>query len=68
MEIYLLRCPICGKMFKCFPKTSINGLQFITDYGDNITNYCINCKQRIKSQVIKTEDWISNLVFKVKGN
>lgn len=60
--MYLIKCPICGKIFKC---TKVQD-KYITDYGDDITTLCLCGKER-EPIVIKTEPWIAELVFKIKG-
>lgn len=65
---YLLKCPKCGKIYKCFGKVTVKGLKYITDYGDDVTNVCLCCKKEVTHDVIHTEDWIATLLFKVKGN
>lgn len=36
---YIVKCPICSKLYKCY----YNG-KYITDFGDDVTNYCIYVK------------------------
>lgn len=60
---YIVKYPICSKLYKCY----YNG-KYITDFGDDVTNYCIMCKNKITPIVIRTTDWIADLVFKIKGN
>ena len=57
--MYLLCCNTCGKMYKATKQ----GNNYITDFGD-IMNTCM-CGGDIT--VIKTFDWIADLVFKIKG-
>lgn len=65
---YIVQCPICGQMYKTEGKPSVKGLQYITDYNDNVTNHCLKCDNKITPKVIKTEDWIADMVFKIKGS
>jgi hypothetical protein len=65
---YLVKCPHCNQIYKCEGQVSVKGLQYITDYNDNVTEKCLVCEQKMQPEVIKTEDWIANLFFKVKGN
>ena len=66
--MYLIQCHHCGKIYKATGRPSVKGLQYITDYNDNVTNKCIVCKKEMEPIVMKTQDWIANLVFTVKGN
>lgn len=84
MNCLLVKCPHCKKIYKaiCEPLKSENTriLKVATDFGDifdiNITKLpyttkCLNCNNTIElkySTAIKTEDWIANLFFTVKGN
>lgn len=65
---YIVNCPKCGQVYKCTGIQTIKGLRYITDYNDDITETCIKCKQKITPQVMQTEDWIADLVFKIKGH
>ena len=65
---YIIQCPECGQMYKTDGKPTVKGLRYITDYNDDVTEKCVVCKKKIKPSVIKTEDWIADLVFKIKGN
>lgn len=70
MDKYILSCQNCGKMFKCDKE---NDHTYITDYGDVFSpdkygNYtCISCKGEMDPLVIRTQDWIANMVFTIKG-
>ena len=57
--MYLLCCNICGKMYKA----KRHGNKFITDFGDVIDS----CLCGGGFTIIKTDDWIADLVFKIKG-
>jgi transcription elongation factor Elf1 len=60
---YLIQCPACGQLYKTDKKEN----RYITDYNDDITDHCIKCKNTITPNVIMTEDWIADMVFKIKG-
>lgn len=65
---YLTKCPKCGQIYKC--KATVqedNKIHYLTDYGDDITDTCIICKKAIKPLVMRTDAWIADLVFTVKG-
>lgn len=70
MDKFILNCTNCGQMFKC-DKT--NDHTYTTDYGDiltpdkygNITCPC--CKKEMNPLVIRTSDWIADMVFTIKG-
>ena len=64
---YILQCPNCGKMFKCEGHVSVNGLQYITDFNDNVTNYCVCCHSKMTPKIMQTQPWIADCVFTVKG-
>lgn len=64
MDNYLLRCPKCGKIYKCTKQNN----KYITDFGDDVTNKCISCNTAMNPIIILTTDWIAELLFKVKGN
>ena len=57
--MYLIRCNNCGKIYKSYDKIH-------TDYGNNIKQSCPNCKHK-QLNVMDTDDWIGDLVFKIKG-
>lgn len=63
--VYILKCTNCGTLFKCLKKQNEN---FITDFGDVLNNTCMHCHHKLSSRIIKTEDWIADLIFRVKGN
>ena len=65
---YIVRCPKCGRMYKTTGKLTSKGLRYITDYNDDVTENCIICKHKITPIVMETDDWIADLVFKIKGN
>ena len=65
--IFLIKCPECGQIYKCKGVPTVKGLRYITDYNDDVTNICIRCKNDITPQVIKTEEWVAEMVFKIKG-
>lgn len=65
---YIIKCPHCNKMYKCDGRVSVKGLQYITDYNDNVTDNCLVCGKKMKPDIIRTADWIAELVFKIKGN
>lgn len=52
--MYLIQCPHCGKIYKATGRPSVKGLQYITDYNDNVTNKCIVCKKEMEPIVMKT--------------
>lgn len=58
--MYLIRCNNCGKIYKSYDKVH-------TDYGDNIKKSCLKCKCK-QLDTIEVEDWICDLIFKVKGS
>lgn len=58
--MYLLRCKNCGKIYKAIKEQD----GFITDFGDKLTN----CFCNGDFDIIQTEYWIADLVFKIKGN
>ena len=62
MDVYILKCCKCGQIYKA---TSKNG-KLVTDCGDDITDCCVKCKCADR-KMIKTDDWIADLVFKIKG-
>lgn len=84
MNYLLIKCPHCKKIYKveCRPLSSENVriLRLVTDFGDifdvNISaqpyiTKCLSCDNTIElnsANSIKTEDWIANLFFTVKGN
>lgn len=61
---YIIVCPACGKMYKCRKQDE----QYFTDYNDNVTDHCVICKNKINPKILHTQDWIVDLVFKIKGN
>lgn len=63
--LYILRCPRCETLFKC--AKTLEG-EFITDFGDKLKNNCIHCNNPLDKKIMQTDDWIANLIFKVKGN
>ena len=60
---YIIKCSECGKMFK----TEKKGNKYVTDYNDEIKDKCLSCGKKIEPVIMETEDWIANLVFKIKG-
>ena len=54
-------------MFKCEGHVSVNGLQYITDFNDNVTNYCVCCHSKMTPKIMQTQPWIAHCVFTVKG-
>lgn len=74
MDNYIIKCEHCGKMFKITDtKPNPYGRIFITDYGDKFIPHkdkyiCINCKKEFIPHILKTDNWIADLVFKIKGN
>lgn len=84
MNYFLIKCPHCQKIYKveCRPLLSddVRVLKLSTDFGDILdiditsmpnTTKCLSCKHQIaldSKNAIKTDDWIANLFFKVKGN
>lgn len=76
MNNLLIKCPHCGTIYK-ITKTDRENEYLITDFGDKIKlnietaeSKCIKCNNSIQvlDNSIITEDWIANLLFKVKGN
>ena len=70
MNNYILRCEKCGKMFKAHTLQQINGQNvYITDYNDKLQDHsnCVICKQNTTYKVLKTQSWIADLVFTIKG-
>lgn len=63
MDIYLVKCQNCGKIFKAHKE----GNELITDFGDNITDKCLFCNAK-NSKILKTQDWVADQFFRVKGN
>lgn len=57
--MYILCCNKCGKMYKA---NKIKN-SYKTDYGDILDN----CFCGGDFTIIDTEDWIADLVFKIKG-
>lgn len=66
--IFLVQCPECGCVYKCKGVATVRGLRYITDYNDDITETCVCCKKKITPKAMITEDWIADLVFKIKGH
>lgn len=69
MNKYIVCCDKCNKMFKCDKKDNNT---YITDYGDVISNIngtytCISCNNEMNPTIMKTQDWIANKVFTIKG-
>ena len=70
-NLYNIRCPKCGKIFKT--KLHKNGYE--TDFGDllrvrgNII-HCLKCEKSfsVTENRIVTEEWIADMIFKIKGN
>lgn len=58
--MYILCCQECGKMYKA---TKYNNY-YITDFGDKLDT-CLICKGQL--DVIQTEDWVADMVFRIKG-
>ena len=77
--MYLLQCPNCRQIFKIVTKffdpstlstnliTDLNG-KFEVDDIDG-TTICICCEEEFKplDKLIKTDDWVADMIFKVKG-
>lgn len=78
----LLKCNTCGKIYKVttynsgiyennnFIKYYFN---YITDMGGEIDKYndtikCLNCGEYTPYEIMEVEDWVADLVFKVKGS
>lgn len=79
----LLKCDNCGKIYKViedinridntnskFPKYEH---YFVTDMGGKIHIYnntikCLNCGEYTKHETMEVEDWVADLVFKVRGS
>ena len=62
-----------NKYFYCYSenlmlKLKEKGLRYITDYNDDITETCVCCKKKITPKAMNTEEWIADLVFKIKGH
>lgn len=78
MTIKLLRCKGCGKIYKITNETNIDKdykKYYFTDFGDKIINFCntklikcICCNNISNFEIINCEEWIAELVYKVKGN
>ena len=66
--IFLVQCPECGCIYKCKGVTTVKGLRYITDYNDDITETCVCCKKKITPKAMNTEEWIADLVVKIKGH
>ena len=65
----LLSCPHCGQMYKIIKQ---NNVELITDYDDKFNKnhpVCIKCNTAfiLEENILTTDDWIADLVFKVKG-
>ena len=77
MDNLLVKCPHCNCIYKIIDaKKEDNKFIFITDMNgklkpnENFEYTCIKCKGQfnILEHCMKTEDWIANLVFEIKGN
>ena len=78
--MYLLKCPHCNQLFKIVTKhfdpttlstyliTDLNW-RFEVDDLDNST-ICICCEEEFKplERLMKIDDWVADMVFKVRGN
>ena len=64
---YILQCPKCGQVYKTDLHPTVKGARYITDYNDDVTEKCIKCNSKMTPSIMKTEDWIADLVFKIKG-
>lgn len=64
---YILQCPTCGQVYKADLHPTVRGPRYITDYNDDVTENCIKCNSKISPYIMKTEDWIADMVFKIKG-
>lgn len=58
--MYLLHCQDCGTIYKARKEDT-----FVTDYGDEL-DHCLVCEGELDA--IHTDEWIADLMFKVKGN
>lgn len=63
----LFKCKTCGKVCRV-------NKDLITDYGSKIKELedsmviCPCCHKITEYKIMNSEDWIENLVFRVKGN
>lgn len=64
---YIIKCPICGQMYKTNLVIKNGENHYLTDYNDDVTNKCIKCNHTMDSIIMKTEDWIADMIFTIKG-
>lgn len=80
--MYLVKCNTCGKIYKVTremntidkinPKFPKYDHYFETDLGGKMNIHynnmkCMNCNEYTPYEIMKTEDWVADLVFKIKG-
>ena len=68
--IKLIKCPYCGRIYKIVKEDR----HFHTDLGGVLHKkkdscQCMHCKKLFPTieNSMNTEDWIANLLFKIKG-
>lgn len=78
---FLIKCDHCGAIFKTQGNPKVlenNNIQMFTDFGDsmeinmlNFSTKCLNCNKvtdlRKHDNFIRTDKWIADMLFKVKG-
>ena len=62
MDNFIVKCDHCGQIYKARRE----GNRLLTDFNDDITECCLKCRGTL-GKMIRTDDWVADLFFKIKG-